>query len=57
MNKEQHDKTMFVSFCIEEYKTAKGLTGPETIDLFAKYGVTDTFMIVIIRFTHKDASG
>ena len=41
MSKEQHDKTMFVSFCIEEYKTAKGLTGPETIDLFAKYGVTD----------------
>lgn len=41
MDKGKQSIAMFVSFCIEEYKTAKGLTGEETVDLFDKYGVTD----------------
>lgn len=44
MKKEEKDKqsiAMFVAFCIEEYRTAKGMTGEEAVDLFAKYGVTD----------------
>lgn len=41
MNKEKQAIAMFVAFCIEEYKAAKGLTGQETADLFTKYGVTD----------------
>lgn len=41
MSKEKQDIAMFAAFCIEEYRTAKGLTGEETVDLFKKYGVTD----------------
>lgn len=41
MSKKEKDIAMFVAFCIEEYRTAKGLTGEEAIDLFAKYGVTE----------------
>lgn len=31
----------FLSFCIEQYKNAKGLSGAEVFDTFAKYGVLD----------------
>lgn len=41
MSKKEKDIAMFVAFCIEEYRVAKGLTGEEAVDLFAKYGVTD----------------
>lgn len=41
MSKKEKDIAMFVAFCIEEYRTAKRLTGEEAIDLFAKYGVTE----------------
>lgn len=41
MSKKEKDITLFVAFCIEEYRAAKGMTGKQTIDLFAKYGVTD----------------
>ena len=41
MSKKEKNIAFFVAFCIEEYKAAKGLTGEEVMELFAKYGVTD----------------
>lgn len=41
MSKNEKDIALFVAFCIEEYKTAKGMTGEQVFDLFSKYGVTD----------------
>ena len=41
MSKKEKDIAFFVAFCIEEYRAAKGLTGKEVMELFAKYGVTD----------------
>ncbi len=40
-SKEQQDKTFFMSFCIELYKNAKGITGEQAIMVFDKYGVLD----------------
>lgn len=34
-------KTDFILFCIENYKTYKGITGEETVKLFLHYGVLD----------------
>ena len=33
------DISYFLSFCVEQYKAAHHLTGEQTIDLFAEYGV------------------
>lgn len=41
MSKNEKDIALFVAFCIEEYKTVKGMTGEQVFDLFSKYGVTD----------------
>ena len=38
---ESEKKLVFVSFCIEEYKTLHGMNGRSVADLFEKYGVTD----------------
>jgi len=35
------EKTPFIVYCIEEYKTAEKLTGKEVIELFDKYRVLD----------------
>ena len=35
------DKTNFVVYCIEEYKTAKKISGSEVIELFNRYSVID----------------
>ena len=35
------NKTIFMVFCIEEYKKAGKLTGRQVISLFKKYGVLD----------------
>ena len=40
MSKKEKNIAFFVAFCIEEYKAAKGLTGEEVMELFAKHGVT-----------------
>ncbi len=40
-NKDQQDRAMFVSFCIEEYGAAKGMSGEQALDLFSKYGLVD----------------
>lgn len=41
MNKKVQDTAYFVSFCIEQYKNAKGLTGEEVLKMFEKYNVLE----------------
>lgn len=41
MSRKDKDIALFVAFCIEEYGTAKGLTGGQVHDLFSQYGVID----------------
>ena len=41
MDKSKQDIAYFVSFCIEQYKTANKMSGAETILLFDKYNVID----------------
>jgi hypothetical protein len=31
----------FITYCMEEYKTAKGITGKEVISLFKKHNIID----------------
>ena len=40
MDKRDADILYFVSFCIEQYKMHKGLSGSETMKLFDRKGVT-----------------
>lgn len=35
------DKAYFISFCIEQYKNAKGLSGAEAMHELDRYGVLD----------------
>ena len=39
MNKKNLDIAYFLSFCIEQYKAAKHLSGAETARIFSMYGV------------------
>ena len=41
MNNKGQDIAYFISFCIEQYKNAKGLSGGEVLDIFVKFGVLD----------------
>jgi len=41
---ESEAKLLFVSFCIEEYKTLHRMPGADAAALFEKYGVTDFLM-------------
>lgn len=41
---QTEDELFFVSFCIEEYKARRDMTGGEVAVLFEKYGVTDFLM-------------
>ena len=41
MDKKKLDIAYFVSFCIEQYKNEKGMTGTEAMQELAKYGVLD----------------
>lgn len=41
MSKEEKDTALFVAFCIEEYGSAKGMTGEQVLNLFSKYGLVD----------------
>ena len=43
MNKEQQDKAMFVSFCIEQYAKAKNMSTEDVVNLFEQYGITEHF--------------
>ena len=41
MDKKKQDIAYFVSFCIEQYRNAKHLTGAEPLQLLDKYKVLD----------------
>lgn len=41
MDGRDKDIALFVSFCIEEYGAAKGVSGTQVLDLFSEYGVVD----------------
>jgi len=41
MDKRKQDIAYFVSFCIEQYKTAKGMSGKDAMDLLDQYGVLE----------------
>ena len=41
MDKKKLDIAYFVSFCIEQYKNEKGMTGTEAMQELDKYGVLD----------------
>lgn len=41
MSKEDQDIALFISFCIEQYKTAKGMTGEEAMQVLSRYGVLE----------------
>lgn len=41
MDKKQQDIAYFISFCIEQYKNAKGLTGEQAMKVLGKYGVLE----------------
>lgn len=39
MSQENRDIALFISFCIEQYKQAKGITGEEAVRVLNRYGV------------------
>lgn len=41
MKDKKEDIAIFVSFCIEQYKTAKGISGEEAIQILSHYGVLE----------------
>lgn len=41
MEKNDTDILFFLTFCIEQYKAHKGISGSDAIELFDKNGVTD----------------
>ena len=41
MDKTKQDIAYFISFCIEQYKEAKGLSGSEAKSLLSEYGVLE----------------
>ena len=41
MDKTKQDIAYFISFCIEQYKEAKGLSGSEAMSLLSEYGVLE----------------
>lgn len=41
MDKTTRDIAYFLSFCIEQYKVAKGLSGSEAMAVLSEYGVLE----------------
>ena len=41
MDKGKLDIAYFLSFCIEQYKKTKNLSGQEVVELFNQFGVLD----------------
>lgn len=39
MSKVDQEIALFIVFCIEQYKTAKGITGEEAMSILSRYGV------------------
>ena len=40
---EQQGRAVFVSFCIEQYAKAKGISTDEAVNLFEQYGIAEHF--------------
>ena len=51
MDREQQDIAYFISFCIEQYKNAKSMSGEEAMQLFSQYGVLE----YSVSYTHLRA--
>ena len=43
MDKRNQDIAYFISFCIEQYKVEKGMSGSEVVALFSVYGIIEAF--------------
>ena len=43
MSKSERNIAVFVSFCIEQYAKAKGITTDEAASLLEQYGITQHF--------------
>lgn len=41
MDKRNQDIAYFISFCIEQYKSEKGLSGSKAVALLSEYGVLE----------------
>ena len=41
MDNRKQDIAYFVSFCVEQYKTAKGISGKEAVNILNHYGVLE----------------
>ena len=41
MDKRNQDIAYFISFCIEQYKVEKGMSGCEVVALFSVYGIME----------------
>ena len=41
MDKRNQDSAYFISFCIEQYKVEKGMSGSEVVALFSVYGIME----------------
>jgi len=41
MSKKEQDISFFISFCIEQYKNKKGVSGESVVKLFDQYGVLE----------------
>lgn len=41
MDKRKQDIAYFISFCIEQYKNEKGISGAESMALLSEYGVLE----------------
>ncbi len=41
MDKQQQELAYFISFCIEQYKVAKGLSGQDVVTIFNQYKVME----------------
>ncbi len=54
MSKNEKDTALFVAFCIEEYKSLKGMTGEAVLDLFSQYGV-DSYLIECFEPLHTQS--
>lgn len=43
------EKTDFIVYCIEEYKSTKGMSGKSVIELFSRYRVIDYIYVLIMK--------
>ena len=41
MDSQKQDIAYFVSFCVEQYKTAKGISGQDAVNTLNQYGVLE----------------